>query len=68
MNKKYVIGPTEEERESLISEGTAPARVLNRAHVLLETNASGTQDVRKYERIAEALETRAAMVGRERWL
>jgi hypothetical protein len=39
MKKKYVVELTEQEREylhKLISAGTAPARKLNRARILLK--------------------------------
>jgi hypothetical protein len=42
MNRKYVVVLTEAERErlrKLISAGTAPARMLNRARILLKKRA-----------------------------
>ena len=41
MRKKYVVELTEDERGSLkrlISRGTAPARMLNRARILLKAD------------------------------
>src|SRR3712207_8679808 len=41
MRKKYIVQLTEEEREylhKLISSGTAPARKLNRARILLKAD------------------------------
>ncbi len=41
MRKKYIVQLTEEEREylhNLISSGTAPARKLNRARILLKAD------------------------------
>ena len=41
MNKKYVVELTKDERKrlrKLISAGTAPARMLNRARILLKAD------------------------------
>jgi len=68
VNKKYVVELTEAERErlsKLVSSGTAPARMLNRARVLLKADAQGP-DAWKDGRIAEALDTSVATVGRVR--
>ncbi len=66
--KKYVVELTKAERErlgKLVSSGTAPARMLNRARVLLKADADGP-DRWTDERIAEALDTSVATVGRVR--
>ena len=47
MNRKYVVELTEAEREhlhKLISAGTAPARMLNRARILLKTDRGKSGD------------------------
>jgi hypothetical protein len=68
VNKKYVVELTRVERErllKLLSSGTAPARMLNRARVLLKADADGP-DRWTDERIARALDTSVATVGRVR--
>jgi hypothetical protein len=68
VNKKYVVELTNEERErlsKLVSSGTAPARMLNRARVLLKADAAGS-DAWTDGRIAEALDTSVTTVGRAR--
>lgn len=68
MNKRYVVELTNEERKrlgKLVSSGTAPARMLNRARVLLKADAQG-HDRWTDERIARALDTSVATVGRVR--
>jgi Homeodomain-like domain len=68
VNKKYVVELTRAERErllKLVSSGTAPARMLNRARVLLKADADGP-DRWTDERIARALDTSVATVGRVR--
>ena len=43
MRKKYIVELTEQEREylhKLISAGTAPARKLNRARILLKADVA----------------------------
>jgi hypothetical protein len=68
VNKRYVVELTKAERErllKLVSSGTAPARMLNRARVLLKADAEGP-DRWTDERIAGALETSVATVGRVR--
>ena len=72
MRKKYFVELTEEEREylhKLISSGTAPARKLNRARILLKADvgkhdAEGEALIDK--EIARMLETSAATVQRVR--
>ena len=68
MNKKYVVKLTKAERErlsKLVSSGSAPARMLNRARVLLKADVEGPHAWTD-ERIAEALDTSVATVGRVR--
>jgi len=65
--KKYVVELTKAERErlgKLLSSGTAPARMLNRARVLLKADLKGS-DASSWtdERIAEALDTSVATHG-----
>ena len=71
MRKKYIVQLTEEEREylhNLISSGTAPARKLNRARILLKADigkhAEGEALIDK--EIARILETSPATVQRVR--
>ncbi len=71
MNKKYVVKLTEDERERLLRllrSGTAPARMLNRARILLKADAREGPDASSWtdERVAEALDTSVATVGRVR--
>lgn len=69
MNKRYVVELANEERErlhKLVSSGTAPARMLNRARVLLKADAQGPDRRWTDERIARALDTSVATVGRVR--
>ena len=73
MKKKYVVELTKEERErllKLISAGEAPARMLNRARVLLKADTGehatdGPAPLADRE-IASMLETSSATVGRVR--
>jgi transposase len=73
MRKKYIVELTEEEREQLhklISSGTAPARKLNRARILLKADVVG-KHANKGEalidrEIAQMLETSPATVQRVR--
>jgi transposase len=65
MKKQYLVELTEEERESLhklISSGTAPARKLNRARILLKADEDKLSD----RQIAQMLETSIATVQRAR--
>lgn len=69
MNKKYVVRLTEEERErlrKLVSAGTASARMLTRARVLLKADAEGPDAFWTDEQIARTLDTSVATVGRVR--
>jgi transposase len=71
MNKRYVVELTYDERESLkklISRGSAKARMLNRACVLLkaDTGEHSEGEVLTDKDIASMLETSAATVGRVR--
>jgi hypothetical protein len=68
VNKRYVVKLTNQERERLLKllrSGTAPARMLNRARILLKADADGP-DQWTDERIAQALDTSVATVGRAR--
>ena len=69
--KKYVVELTQEERERLrrlISAGSAPARMLNRARVLLKADAGEHAEGEPLidRRIAPMLETSTATVQRVR--
>jgi transposase len=71
MRKKYIVELTEEEREylhKLISAGTAPARKLNRARILLKADVGEhTKEETLTDReIAQMLETSPATVQRAR--
>ena len=73
MKKKYVVELTREERErllKLIRAGEAPARMLNRARVLLKAVQGGYATDRSApladRQIARMLETSSATVGRVR--
>lgn len=68
MNKRYVVKLTNQERERLLKllrSGMAPARTLNHARILLKADADGP-DRWTDERIAQALDTSVATVGRAR--
>ncbi len=71
MKKKYIVELPEEEREylhKLISAGTAPARKLNRARILLkaEVGKHANEEALIDREIAQMLETSAATVQRVR--
>lgn len=72
MKKKYVVELTKEERtrlRGLISAGLAPARMLNRARVLLKADTgehAGGGPAPADQEVAGMLETSAATVGRVR--
>jgi hypothetical protein len=71
MNKKYVVKLTKDERKrlrKLISAGTAPARMLNRARILLKTDLGEHSEGRVLtdREIAGMLETTTATVQRVR--
>ncbi len=71
MNKKYVVELTKAERErlrKLISAGTAPARMLNRARILLKADVGeyAEGEVLIDREIARMLETSTATVQRVR--
>lgn len=69
MNKKYLVELTQAEREhlsKLVSSGTAPARMLNRARVLLKADTGGPDASWTDGRISQALDTSVATVGRVR--
>ena len=57
MNKKYFVKLTNEHRqhlEKLISSGIAPARTINRAHILLKSDCSSKAPNWTYRRISDA--------------
>jgi hypothetical protein len=57
MNQKYVVKLNETERyqlKQLISSGTAPARKLRRAHILLKSDSSDAGPNWSYQAIMEA--------------
>lgn len=59
MNRKYAVQLTETERyqlKQLISSGTAPARKLRRAHILLKSDSSIGGPNWTYKEIREAFE------------
>lgn len=59
MNQKYVVQLTNEQRaflEKLISAGTAPARTLMRARVLLKSDSNPGAPHWSYAQIEEALD------------
>jgi hypothetical protein len=67
--ERYVVRPTREEREdleALVRRGRAHARKLLYARILLKADASEGGPAWTDERIAEALETSADTVARER--
>ena len=69
MYKRYVVRLTDEERgnlEALVRRGRTHARKLLYARILLKADASEGGPAWTDERIAEALETSAATVSRER--
>ena len=57
MNQKYIVELTVEERQyldKLTSSGTAPARRMTRAHILLKSDSSPSGPKWKYEQICAA--------------
>ncbi len=71
MRKKYLVELTKEEREylhKLISAGTAPARKLNRARILLKADVGKHAEAEALidRQIARMLETSTATVQRAR--
>ena len=71
MRKKYLVELTKEEREylhKLISAGTAPARKLNRARILLKADVGKHAEAQALidRQIAQMLETSTATVQRAR--
>ncbi len=71
MRKKYVVELTKEEREylhKLISAGSAPARKLNRARILLKADVGKHAEAQALldRQIAQMLETSTATVQRAR--
>jgi hypothetical protein len=71
MKKKYLVELTKQEREylhKLISSGSAPARKLNRARILLKADVGkhAEGEVFSDRQIAQMLETSTATVQRAR--
>jgi transposase len=72
MKKEYVVELTKEEREylhKLISSGSAPARKLNRARILLKADIgkhAEAQEALNDRQIAQMLDTSIATVQRAR--
>jgi transposase len=69
MHKRYVVRLTHEERgrlQALVRHGRAHARKLLYARILLKTDASKEGPAWTDERIADALETSADTVARQR--
>ena len=71
MKKKYLVELSEQEREylhKLISSGTAPARKLNRARILLKVDVGKHAEAKALSdrHIARMLETSTATVQRAR--
>ena len=71
MKKKYLVELSEQEREylhKLISSGTAPARKLNRARILLKADVGKHAEAQALSdrQIARMLETSTATVQRAR--
>ena len=71
MKKKYLVELTKEEREylhKLISSGSAPARKLNRARILLKADVGKHAEAQALSdrQIARMLETSTATVQRAR--
>ena len=72
MKKKYLFELSEQEREylhKLISSGSAPARKLNRARILLKVDLTGKHPEAQAlsdRQIARMLETSTATVQRAR--
>jgi transposase len=67
--KKYVVSLTEEERahlRTLIGRGTAPARTMSRARILLKTNQGDGGAAWADAAISEALEVGLSTVARVR--
>lgn len=69
MNQKYVVKLTENERyqlKQLISSGTAPARMLRRAHILLKSDSSEGGPNWSYQAIMAAYEVSNVTVSEVR--
>ena len=69
MNKKYRVTLTDDERASLhdlISAGTAPARTLTHARILLKADQSPSGPAWPDEAIADALDVSLPTIGRVR--
>lgn len=69
MNRKYEVQLTESERyqlKQLISSGTAPARKVRRAHILLKSDSSAGGLNWTYQEIREAFEVSDMTISRTR--
>ena len=69
MNKKYRVTLTEDERtllQNLIASGTAPARTLTHARILLKADQSAAGPAWPDAVICEALEVSSATIARVR--
>ena len=67
--KKYIVSLSAEERErlaTLIQKGTAPARQLLKARILLKADASETGEAWSDSQIAAALDTSVDTITRTR--
>lgn len=65
MNRKYVVQLTEEERsqlQQLISSGSAPARKIRRAHILLKSDCSPQGPKWSYQALCAAFDVSATTV------
>jgi len=66
MKLKYALALTDEERqhlEKLISSGTAPARMITRARILLKSDQSEQGPHWTYEKIAEAFDVSEMLIS-----
>ena len=69
MNQKYFVKLSRQEREyleKLTSSGTAPARSLTRAHILLKSDCGPGGPSWSYDRICEAFNVSQLLVSRVR--
>ena len=65
MKLKYALALTDEERQhldKLISSGTAPARMITRARILLKSDQSEQGPHWTYEKIAEAFDVSEMLI------
>ena len=69
MNQKYVVQLTDSERNQLkqiISSGTAPARKVRRAHILLKSDSSAAGANWTYKAICEAFDVSESTIAEVR--